>query len=254
MRGFGTFSAAAVTALALACPAGGAWAQTAASHQVGKPPAVLAGLKPPHEFKHRETRHAAHAKIAHGKTAARTRRGRLAAERARHVAAKKIAKYDDDHRERPITASAFAEEPQTASTLTPTSDWPAVHTAPLADNATAPAAETPSSSLDPSPSDTAVKVQTLRIKSPDQVNALDATAQPDAPPGTPVAAPSESAAAAPTIAPQSALAAPAQEQTSKTPVGSGSWAAQVLAALGGAIAAGAVAWFLIGSGPLRTYS
>jgi len=36
-------------------------------------------------------------------------------------------------------------------------------------------------------------------------------------------------------------------------VGSASWIAQVLAALGGAIAAGTVAWFLIGAGPVRTY-
>lgn len=41
---------------------------------------------------------------------------------------------------------------------------------------------------------------------------------------------------------------------SASPVGSASWIAQVLAALGGAVAAGTVAWFLIGSGPVRTYS
>jgi hypothetical protein len=36
-------------------------------------------------------------------------------------------------------------------------------------------------------------------------------------------------------------------------VGSAGWTAQVMAALGGAVAAGAVAWFLIGAGPQRTY-
>ena len=36
-------------------------------------------------------------------------------------------------------------------------------------------------------------------------------------------------------------------------VGSTSWIMQVLAALGGAVAAGSVAWFLIGSTPQRTY-
>jgi hypothetical protein len=36
-------------------------------------------------------------------------------------------------------------------------------------------------------------------------------------------------------------------------VGSASWIAQVLAALGGAIAAGTVAWFLIGAGPVGSY-
>jgi hypothetical protein len=36
-------------------------------------------------------------------------------------------------------------------------------------------------------------------------------------------------------------------------VGSASWIAQVLAAFGGAVAAGVVAWFLIGGGPQRMY-
>ena len=36
-------------------------------------------------------------------------------------------------------------------------------------------------------------------------------------------------------------------------VGSTSWILQVLAALGGAVTAGTVAWFLIGGTPQRTY-
>jgi hypothetical protein len=47
------------------------------------------------------------------------------------------------------------------------------------------------------------------------------------------------------------VARPSPAQTS--PVGSASWIAQVLAALGGAIAAGVVAWFLIRPAPERTY-
>jgi hypothetical protein len=42
-------------------------------------------------------------------------------------------------------------------------------------------------------------------------------------------------------------------QTS-SPIGSIAWIAQVLAALGGAVTAGVVAWFLIGAGAARTYS
>jgi len=42
-------------------------------------------------------------------------------------------------------------------------------------------------------------------------------------------------------------------QTSSS-IGSIAWIAQVLAALGGAVTAGVVAWFLIGAGPARTYS
>lgn len=39
----------------------------------------------------------------------------------------------------------------------------------------------------------------------------------------------------------------------QSPIGSASWIAHILAALGGAIAAGAVAWFLIRPAPERTY-
>jgi hypothetical protein len=41
---------------------------------------------------------------------------------------------------------------------------------------------------------------------------------------------------------------------SSSPIGSASWIAQVLAALGGAMAAATVAWFLVGAGPqVRDY-
>lgn len=43
------------------------------------------------------------------------------------------------------------------------------------------------------------------------------------------------------------------KQSSPNPVGSASWIAQLLAALGGAIAAGAVAWLLIRPAPQRNY-
>jgi hypothetical protein len=36
-------------------------------------------------------------------------------------------------------------------------------------------------------------------------------------------------------------------------IGSATWIAQILAALGGALAAGVLAWFLIGAGPVRSY-
>jgi hypothetical protein len=42
-------------------------------------------------------------------------------------------------------------------------------------------------------------------------------------------------------------------EAGKTAVGSPGWIAQVMAALAGAVAAGAIAWFLIGAGPRRVY-
>ena len=55
----------------------------------------------------------------------------------------------------------------------------------------------------------------------------------------------DSIKAAPTPAPQ--------PQAAASPVGSPGWIAQVMAALAGAVAAGSLAWFLIGSAPQRTY-
>ena len=63
---------------------------------------------------------------------------------------------------------------------------------------------------------------------------------------------SPAALVAPVHADASQTAQTASDQNATT-VGSASWIAQVLAALGGAIAAGVVAWFLLGTGPQRMY-
>ena len=49
----------------------------------------------------------------------------------------------------------------------------------------------------------------------------------------------------------SAMAANPPVAQTPAPIGTLSWIAQVLAALGGAVAAGSVAWILIGPMPLR---
>jgi hypothetical protein len=61
-------------------------------------------------------------------------------------------------------------------------------------------------------------------------------------------------AAAASVAPKPAVRAMLFKLSPSGPVGSASWLAHVLAALGGAIAAGAVAWLLIRPAPERTYS
>lgn len=60
------------------------------------------------------------------------------------------------------------------------------------------------------------------------------------------------AAAAPVLA-KPAVRAMLFKPSSPSPIGSASWIAQMLAALGGAIAAGAVAWFLIRPAPEQNY-
>jgi hypothetical protein len=76
-----------------------------------------------------------------------------------------------------------------------------------------------------------------------------AVAQPPAP--TP-SAPVKMAAAGPAT-PKPAVRAMLVKPSTPSPVGSASWIAQMFAALGGAIAAGAVAWFLIRPAPERNY-
>ena len=93
--------------------------------------------------------------------------------------------------------------------------------------------------------------------------ATPAAATPAAAAPKPQPAAAQPAAASP-IPPVKVAAAPAASRapiramlfklSTSSPVGSASWIAQLLAALGGAIAAGAVAWFLIRPKAERTYS
>jgi hypothetical protein len=98
---------------------------------------------------------------------------------------------------------------------------------------------------------------TVQPASPDQANAVDPAADNHAQTAneqTPnQQAPNTAAASA---APQPATAIVARAVVEKpeppSPVGSASWIGQVLAALGGAVTAGIVAWFLIWPAPIRT--
>ncbi len=253
MRGIRIVGAGLAIALAVAMTPSGAQAQATPGEPAGKPLALLAGLRPPHESKH-----AVHAKAAHAtarKTAAKkTRHARMAVAHTRHISARKIAK--SEHEDHAVAASAFAEEPPAQATPNPApaDGWPVANSpppgsstaAPATGRTVAPVSESTAPDVDATSNPTAVKIQTVKITSPDQVNTLALTADRAAPAAT---MPSDHPAVAP---PQhTALAAPAHQDASA--VGSASWIAQVLAALGGAVAAGAVAWFLIGGGPVRTY-
>jgi hypothetical protein len=99
------------------------------------------------------------------------------------------------------------------------------------------------------PAQTAVVVndQTVQIASPDQVNEIDLAADDS----HAAEIPADNAAPAS----QAVFAAPTRDEAEQiaSKVGSAAWIAQAMAALSGAVAAGAVAWFLIGAGPQRTY-
>ncbi len=121
----------------------------------------------------------------------------------------------------------------------------------------------------PAPNELVVSGQTVQVTSPDTVNEIDLAAN------TTTGAPVDAAAPATTAAipPATNDAAPSAEPLLKSDlltadkapsdasasagqasaVGSTSWILQVLAALGGAVTAGSVAWFMIGSTPQRTY-
>jgi hypothetical protein len=104
---------------------------------------------------------------------------------------------------------------------------------------------------DPAPSELVVAGRAVRVVSPDDANEIDLAA--DAPEVAASKGPrSDVAAEAPAAQPAAETAVVAQAQE-PSPVGTSAWVAQVLAAIGGAMAAGSVAWFLIGSAPPRRY-
>jgi hypothetical protein len=146
----------------------------------------------------------------------------------------------------------------------PAPAWPQANSSPQADVAAAdppppPTAATP----DQTPSQIVVAGQTVQVASPNDVNEMDLAANdsaaknadaqtndaaPDAVPANPSLA-REAADPAPSGDSQKAEAV----QPAHAEVGSTSWILQVMAALGGAVTAGSLAWFLIGSTPQRTY-
>jgi hypothetical protein len=263
-------SMGAVAALAIAVAGSAANAQTATTDQPGKPLALLAGLNPPHAAK----KHAAKVHVAkatsHGKIArAETHHARAAA-----VASEAPGKHhsagatNDDADALPPSPVAVNRWP-TPLELAPADNAPADN-AP-ADNAAtgnAPAnaatAPLPAAAAVPAPDDpnaVVVNGQTVQISAPDEVNDLDraaseqSTAEQSADTRAPQPSGDSDMQSAMTRVASATVSDDAGQNANQhaSPVGSASWIAQVMAALGGAVAAGAVAWFLIGSGPVRTY-
>jgi hypothetical protein len=269
----------AAFAAALSLAAGSALAQTTNDAEPGKPLSLLNLLTHHGAAKKPEARTVAKpAPRSAPHLAARapkkeTRTAERVSHRRIHLAAR--------HKE-----TAPRTEPETAAAApTPAAPWPlgqmaapAAAAAPVDPIAAAPPQD-PAPAPDAQVSELVVGGHTVQIASPDQVNAIDLAAdqQGAEQPSASAAPADDAAAAAPAMAQgdaaddaeddatpsdtanaAGAAAAPDQVATFARQADSEtdhrpSWLAELLATLGGAIAAGSVAWFLIGSAPQRRF-
>jgi hypothetical protein len=214
----------------------GAAAQTAADAKPGQPIQLLQKVF---------MRPAKEASETHLKTHPKTHHAML----TRHAA--KV--HATLARRKPIRQIAAAPVAPAASNASETPVWPAVPPTPPTDAAASTPQPAPAI-VAVAPSELVVAGQTVRVASPNDVNEIDLAAN-DADGRTNGATPPTA-----TTTEMSDIAQPKSDaitaltvQPRGSEVGSTSWILQVMAALGGAAAAGSVAWFLIGSTPQRMY-
>lgn len=144
--------------------------------------------------------------------------------------------------------------------------WPTVNaTTSAAVTASEPAPAPTAVPADPVPSERVVTSETVRMAAPNDADAADpaanaphvqtADAAPGDTTGTTTNVQTNAAASVEVTQPpqQSNVPIAAPQHPRPGVVGSASWIAQVLAAFGGAVAAGSLAWFLIGPAPQRTF-
>jgi len=207
--------------------AGGTTAHAAAGADPGKPLQLVHVANAPGKAKTKPHLHIAH------------HRGKI------HFAAAKA----------PTTHSHTGHADEAAEAAAPATDappanvWPNAPTGPASANVAADLTMQAPPAGVPAPSELVVGGRTVDVVAPDQANEIDLAA--GAPKTAAVTPPQDDDAA---NKPAAATAFVAAAHDAAGAVGSASWIAQVLAALGGAVAAGTVAWFLIGSTPQRTYS
>lgn len=244
---------AAGTALAMA--AGGAAAQTAMSQAPGKPLQLLQIVQHPKAARARP--HAQSAAKLTERTAHHTELAKRAHIKPHRIIAARRTRPPADETE--TQASAVPSEAPApapvAAAAPPASGWPAVkNSAPAVAEfrpapPPAPALTQPAAGADPS--ELVINGQTVQVASPNEVNALDLAADDED------AAETATAAMAPTVAsepkPEARALAVRPAAQSANAASNRAWIAQLLAALGGVVAAGSVAWFLFGSAPQRNY-
>jgi hypothetical protein len=159
-------------------------------------------------------------------------------------------------RRKPIQHVVVAQAAPPVNNASDANVWPAVPSTPPADVAAA-APQSASAVVAATPSALVVGGHTVQVASPDDVNEMDLAA---------TDMDTQASAAAPWIAAASKtdmsdIAQPKSDAVTalavhprSSEIGTTSWLLQVMAALGGAIAAGAAAWLLIGSTPQRMYA
>ena len=109
------------------------------------------------------------------------------------------------------------------------------------------------------PSELVVDGQTIRVASAAEANEIDlaandaSVAASDASLVTTTARDAAMTEMTEPAAKSDSISATVSSQAQNAEIGSTSWFLQAMAALGGAVAAGSVAWFLIGSAPQRMY-
>jgi hypothetical protein len=245
-------TAAAVVVFMSAAAVEGALAQTATTDAPGKPLQLLRIIEAPARPK----------AVAHNRI---------------HAALHRVAAVRSAKRHTVVAEAKTEQSAPTAQDAMPTvSAEDAETTAPTSFVAAEPPTRPAPSLGEPVMGPLVVGNQPVEVASQTDVNALDLAADKtaDAPANaSPVnaapedAAPSYKVAAisAPPVAVTSdtasksdsikaGLTAPAPApDAAPTAVGSPGWIAQVMAALAGAVAAGTIAWFLIGAAPQRTY-
>lgn len=244
--------------LALAATLGGAEAQTAG--------APLPLLQIDHAKAAAHAHHPAPARIARTKSAAKAEHRRIAKHIAKGVHAK--TRVVDAGRDLPAPP---ATPPQKTPQGNARSVWPTSPTAALGYAAAPKAPDVSAAALAPSAARAPVTTEQVVDTDPNGIlngghavpAAVPAPVKPTASAPKPQPAAAKSAttkpsppvrvAAATPAAPKSPVHAMLFRPSAPSAVGSASWIAQLLAALGGAIAAGAVAWFLIRPAPERKF-
>jgi len=206
---------------------GGTTAQAAVGAEPGKPLQLVQVANAPGKARTKPHLHTAH------------HRGKV------HFAAAKAHASHSQASDADEAAEAAKAAP--AADAPPANVWPNVPTGPApASVAAGLTMQVPPAAV-PAPSELVVGGRTVDVVASDQANEIDLAANTTR---TAAATPPQDDAAA--TKPATAFVAGTHDEAGA--VGSASWIAQVLAAIGGAVAAGSVAWFLIGSAPQRTYS
>jgi hypothetical protein len=245
-----------LVAAVLGAAVASAAAQTA-TEPVGRPLQLLQFVQPKGKTKP-PLHHKLVAKVEH-KPVARLER-KLAGNRhfERRIARRAIGAPPKAVAAAPQTPAAGAADALPANTQLAGTATPGVTETLTPPQATA--AVTNETVVERDPNQIVANGHSVQPASPDQANAVDPAAdnheqtanEQTANEQTPnTATPAEPIA--PQAAPIAMVARAAVEKPEPpSPVGSASWIGQVLAALGGAVAAGIVAWFLIWPAPIRT--